>query len=95
VTLGLSFLAVSGLAAQTSRLEPEVRIETNQAAYKTGELIEVRVTVRNATSNTIEFPNWPPAQVVSLRILDPTGRQVHSAGAPHQIHFGSSHMRSG
>jgi hypothetical protein len=90
--LGLILLTASSLPAQDSANDLAVSIEASRALYKTGEPVQVRVTLRNPTSQTISFYNQPPAQAVSLRIIDPSGRQVKPVGSPTQFMFGSTHM---
>jgi hypothetical protein len=58
-----------------------LRIESNKTAYRLGEPIRLRVTLRNNTDEHLAVIGAPPAGLCDLRILDGRGRPLPRVGA--------------
>jgi hypothetical protein len=64
-------------SARVSASEVRVRIEADQATYRIGDTIKVRLTVQNMSSQPLPFlPRTEPPGLVDLFLLDAIGRRV-------------------
>ncbi len=95
VVLGL---LASSLSAQTpsrgSARDVSVRIETDRSAYRIGDSITVRLTLRNVSSHPVRFVDDPPKMLARLRVSDADRQEVEAtylsgaqraSGSTHRI----------
>lgn len=59
-----------------------LRIETDRSAYRVGDSITVRLTLRNDSPSKIEFVGRPPNMLARLRVYDAAGQQVKPISSP-------------
>jgi hypothetical protein len=57
-----------------------LRIEASRPAYRAGDSINLRLTVRNALPDRVEVPNVPLMELISLRVFDAAGNQLPQGG---------------
>lgn len=82
VVLPMAFivLASSSLSAQApggrSARDVRLRIETNRQTYRVGDSITVRLTLLNASSDTVRFLAGIPVRQARLRLCDAKGVEV-------------------
>jgi hypothetical protein len=70
-------LAAQNSARHNAR-DVHVRIETEKKTYRIGETLNVRLTLRNTSPNTIQFRASVPRSAVYLRVTDRSGRPLQA-----------------
>jgi hypothetical protein len=60
-----------------------VRLESSKAVYHLGELIQVRLTIRNDTGNEYAVHTAPPWLLCKLMVFKGKNQEVSPATAPH------------
>lgn len=57
-----------------------IAIETNKFVYEQGDPIEIRLTVKNTSSQELHFDRQPPSFLTELVVTDEEGRRLPSNG---------------